>query len=837
MLSILKKILGDESRALVRRYRKIAEKINAREEHISSLSQEKLRELIQIYRDELKGLEDTKKIMAKLDEILIEVFAIVREAAKRTLKERHHDVQLIGGQVLFNKGIAEMRTGEGKTLVATLPTFLLALAGKGVHVVTVNDYLARRDAVWMGQVYEYLGLSVGIINRDISYKYNSDIKAEKKAEDEKLQDEVGSFHVVYDFLEKVNRAEAYACDITYGTNSEFGFDYLRDNLVYETKDLVQRDLFAAIVDEVDSILIDESRTPLIISSASGEDEQVYKTFADVARQMFVGTDFEVDEKERQITLTQVGIDKVEKILGMNNLYAPENAKMVHHLLNAVRAKAIYTLDKDYVVKDGEIVIVDEFTGRLKPGTRWSEGLHQAVEAKEGVKIQKESKTIASITYQNYFRMYERLAGMTGTASTSAEEFAKVYDLQVVSIPTNKEIARTDHNDMVFQTENAKWNAIVEKVKELQAKGQPVLIGTTSIEKNERMAKYFDRGGVKYEMLNAKNHEREGEIISQAGKKGSVVIATNMAGRGVDIKLGGAPVTKEEGDKIRSLGGLYVIGTERHEARRIDNQLRGRSGRQGDPGETQFFVSLDDEIMKRFGGDSMKSMMQKLNVPEEMPIEAKMVNRIIEQSQTKIEGFYFDMRKQVLQYDAVLNTQRDSVYSKRKKILHNNFELIEKFFEQAVAYKPELTELRAEMEQLITKEEFVLSLKMTILQALDIHWMSHLDTMEHLRNSVGLRGYGQHDPLVEYKRESLALFRQMEKNIEISISNYLFYSLKEGIKNIKGGVQVQKVTEVKPVNSELSKIADSIKAGAEIGRNDPCPCGSGKKYKKCHGKDL
>lgn len=771
-----------------------------------------------------------------MSEILPDVFALVREAGKRTLNERHHDVQLVGGQVLFNRGIAEMRTGEGKTLVATLPTFLLALAGKGVHVVTVNDYLARRDAVWMGQVYEYLGLTVGVIGRDESYKYNPNIRADKKAEDEKLQDEVGSFKVVYDFLEKCSRKEAYACDITYGTNSEFGFDYLRDNLVYTKEEVVQRDLFAAIVDEVDSILIDESRTPLIISSSAGEDEQVYKTFKNVAEQLFKDVDFEVEEKERQITLKQSGIDKAEKVLGMSNLYAPENAKMVHHLLNAIRAKAIYIKDKDYVVKDGEIIIVDEFTGRLKPGNRWSEGLHQSVEAKENVKIQKESKTVASITYQNYFRMYERLAGMTGTASTSAEEFAKVYDLQVVSIPTNKDIKRIDHNDIVYQTENAKWNAIVEKVKELTQKGQPVLIGTTSIEKNERMSKYFDRAGVKYEMLNAKNHEREGEIISQAGKKGSVVIATNMAGRGVDIKLGGAPTTKEESDKIRDLGGLFVIGTERHEARRIDNQLRGRSGRQGDPGETQFFVSLDDEIMKRFGGDSMKSVMQKLSVPEDMPIEAKMVNRIIEQSQTKIEGFYFDMRKQVLQYDAVLNTQRESIYGKRKKVLNNDFEYIEKFVESAVLLRGEIQELRVEMENIVGKEEFLRGVKMTILQALDIHWMSHLDTMEHLRSSVSLRGYGQHDPLVEYKRESLRLFKQMEQSINTSVSNYLFYSLKEGVKNFREGITTSGGVKSSKTGSLPANQASVIDGAKEIGRNDPCPCGSGKKFKKCHGKD-
>ena len=841
MQKIFEMIFGTESGRIVKKYRKVVEKINAMEPAILKLTQEEMRARVQKIKEEVGakvspegGDLEGALVFEKLNSHLVEVFALVREAARRTLNERHHDVQLIGGQVLFNKGIAEMRTGEGKTLVATLPTFLLALAGRGVHLVTVNDYLARRDGVWMGQVYEYLGLSVGIINQDKSFKYNSNIAPEKKEKDEKEQDEKGSFKVVEDFLEKCSRKEAYECDITYGTNSEFGFDYLRDNLVYNKDEVAQRDLFAAIVDEVDSILIDESRTPLIISSSAGEDEQIYKTFRDVAAQMFVNTDFVVDEKEKQITLTQDGFLKAERILNVPNLFAPENAKLVHHLLNAVRAKAIYTLDKDYVVKDDEIIIVDEFTGRLKAGTRWSEGLHQAVESKENVKIQKESKTVASITYQNYFRMYERLAGMTGTAGTSREEFGKVYDLQVVSIPTNKDIKRIDHNDVVYQTENAKWNAIVEKVKELQAKGQPVLIGTTSIEKNERMAKYFDRAGVKYEMLNAKNHEREGEIISQAGKKGSVVIATNMAGRGVDIKLGGAPVEKPTADAVRSLGGLYVIGTERHEARRIDNQLRGRSGRQGDEGATQFFVSLDDEIMKRFGGDSMKSMMAKLNVPEDMPLEAKMVNRIIEQSQTKIEGFYFDMRKQVLQYDAVLNTQRESIYGKREKVLKDDKEMIEKFIEKAQELKSEIVELRTEMEKMVGGEEFVRGAKMTILQALDIHWMNHLDTVEHLRSSVALRGYGQHDPLVEYKREGLRLFKEMEKSIENSVANYLFYSLKAGVKNYKEGGQVQNPPGLASRPSLSNGGPSAISAVSEIGRNDSCPCGSGKKYKKCHG---
>jgi preprotein translocase subunit SecA len=827
MKDFFEKIFGSESSRLVKKYRKNVKKINDREASLTNLSQTELREMVALYRKEIQSGDK------KLEDILVDVFAIVREAARRTLNERHYDVQLIGGQVLFNRGIAEMRTGEGKTLTGTAPVFLLALAGKGVHVVTVNDYLARRDAVWVGQVYDYLGLSVGVICRDESFKYNADTKAEQEGgETDERRDETASYKIQYDYLDKVSRHEAYECDITYGTNSEFGFDYLRDNLVSSENELVQRGHFAAIVDEVDSILIDESRTPLIISSEAGEDDAVYKNFANLASQMILDTDFLIEEKERQITLTEDGIEKAEKMLGIQNVYAPGNAKLVHHLLNAVKAKALFVKDKEYVIRDGEVVIVDEFTGRLKPGQRWSEGLHQAVEAKEAVAIKKESKTVASITYQNYFRLYENLCGMTGTAETSKEEFQKVYGLSVVSIPTHREVKRIDRPDVVYQTEKAKWQAITDKVKELHAAGRPVLIGTTSIEKNEILAKYLERAGVRFEILNAKNHERESEIIAGAGKRGSVVVATNMAGRGVDIKLGGPQASTEEREEIRGIGGLFVVGTERHEARRIDNQLRGRSGRQGDPGETQFYVSLEDEIMKRFGGDNMKSMMQKLNVPEDMPIESGMVSRMIETSQKKIEGFYFDMRKQVLQYDAVLNSQRDSIYTRRSRILNSDKVEVEKMLTEIKTEKPEIGELKDEVVERVGDEQFLVGTKAILLQSIDIHWMDHLDTMEHLRGSVALRGYGQHDPLVEYKREGLAMFKQLEQSIRSTAANFLYHSLKESVTLLDSGVVVQS----QPVNQinleDLPKIDTS-----KTGRNDSCPCGSGKKYKHCHGKSA
>ena len=610
------------------------------------------------------GKEGRKQEDAEtLDDILPEAFALVREAARRTLKERHFDVQLLGGQVLHNRGIAEMRTGEGKTLVATLPAYLNALEGKGVHIVTVNDYLSRRDAVWMGQIYHLLGLTVGVINHASSFLYDP----LHQTLDEKRH-ELGSVQVIHEFLRPVTRTEAYKADITYGTNNEFGFDYLRDNLEYSPQNLRQRGFHFAIVDEIDSILIDEARTPLIISAPVAESEDLYGRFAGIARGLERDTDFTVDEKQKAIQLTPAGIEKAEKALGVDNIYTEKGIKYVHHLETAVRAKAIFHLDKEYVVKDGEIIIVDEFTGRMMPGRRWSEGLHQAVEAKEGVKVQKESRTFASITFQNYFRMYKKLSGCTGTAKTSSEEFYKVYGLDVVSIPTNKPVARKDHLDQTFPTGKGKFKAIATRVSELSKNGQPVLIGTVSIEKNEVLSEYLRSVGVTHEVLNAKNHEREGAIIAQAGRKGMVTVATNMAGRGVDIKLGGNPPTVEQAEEVRKLGGLFVLGTERHEARRIDNQLRGRSGRQGDPGATQFFVSMEDTLMRVFASDTIKSVMGRFGIPEDEPIENRMITRSLETAQTKIEGFNFDARKHVLEYDNVLNHQRASVYERRRKIL-------------------------------------------------------------------------------------------------------------------------------------------------------------------------
>ena len=641
-MTFLQKIFGDPNARTLSKIQPIVDTINSLEETYKAKSDDEIRaDITQIKTDiQEKG--------TSLDEVLPQVFALVREASRRTLGQRHFDVQLIGGIVLHQGKIAEMRTGEGKTLVATLPTVLNALTGRGVHVVTVNDYLAKRDAVWMGQIYNFLGLSLGIVTAEGSYLYK-EVPAEDKERDDK-----GSYEVEAEFLTSVSRKEAYEADITYGTNNEFGFDYLRDNMATSKANMVQREYYFTIVDEVDSVLIDEARTPLIISMPDTESPALYKTFASIVPNLKPETDYTVDEKMRTVNITESGIDKVEKSLNINNIYEEKGIAFVHHLEQALKAQALFHLDKEYVVKDGEIIIVDQFTGRLTPGRRYSEGLHQAIEAKEGVAIQQESKTLASITLQNYFRMYDKLAGMTGTAVTSAEEFHKVYKLDVVIMPTNREIKRIDLPDVVYKNEKAKFKAIAQKVKETSQKGQPVLLGTASIEKSEALGKVFDKLKLKYTILNAKQHEAEGLIIADAGKKGAITIATNMAGRGVDIKLGGANATEEEKNEILSLGGLYVIGSERHEAIRIDNQMRGRSGRQGEPGMTQFYLSLDDEIMRIFGGDRIKSLMERFNFPEDEPIENVLIAKSIEGAQTKIEGFHFDSRKHLLEYDDVLN---------------------------------------------------------------------------------------------------------------------------------------------------------------------------------------
>ncbi len=702
-----------------------------------------------------------------LDDVLVEAFALVRESARRTLAMRHFDVQLVGGIMLHRGKIAEMRTGEGKTLVGTLPAYLNALSGKGVHVVTVNDYLSRRDAVWMGQIYAALGLSVGVINHDASYLYDPSHR-----ELDEARDETGSYKIVYEFLRPCSRKEAYAADITYGTNSEFGFDYLRDNIEFEPDRLRQRGHAFAIVDEIDSILIDEARTPLIISAPAPGGEELYRTFAPIARALAVDEHYTVDEKMRSVALTDAGIEAAEQMLGIENIYTERGIKYVHHLETAVRAQALFTRDKEYVVREGEVVIVDEFTGRLQPGRRWSDGLHQAVEAKEGVAIQRESKTYASITYQNYFRMYEKLAGMTGTALTSQEEFYTVYKLEVVPIPTNKPVCRVDHNDLIFQNEKGKFAAIIGKVRAIYETGQPILIGTASIESNERLSTALTAAHIPHQMLNAKNHEREGEIIAAAGRKGAVTLATNMAGRGVDIKLGGPDATPEEAAHIRALGGLFVLGTERHEARRIDNQLRGRSGRQGDPGATQFFVSMDDTLMRVFGGDRVKSLMGTFGIPEDQPIEMRLLSSTLENAQTRIEGFHFDARKQVLAYDDVLNQQRTVIYARRRQLLAGDAAEVARFRDELISTIPDIeTTLEAKQAELGTAE-FTDLFRRVILQMVDTLWVEHLEVMNYTRSSVNLRAYGQRDPLIEYRKEGTRLFREMQYAVCARIAEVL-----------------------------------------------------------------
>jgi preprotein translocase subunit SecA len=840
-IPFIENMFGDESKKAVKKLTPIVDKVFSYEESLKTLSDEELRERSLTLKEKvttsLEGLEGAplrdkeKKI---LEEVLPEAFALVREASRRTLHMMHYRVQVIGGILLHRGHIAEMRTGEGKTLVATLPAYLNALTGRGVHVVTVNDYLSRRDAVWMGQVYDKLGLSISVINHQSAYLYDSThLSEQEEKNDDATRDEVGSYKVVHDFLKPCGRQDAYKADITYGTNNEFGFDYLRDNIGYSKDALSQRVHHYAIVDEIDSILIDEARTPLIISAPAQESSDMYTTFAKIADTLIQDEDYTVDEKQRAIALTESGITKAEEMLGITNMYSIEGMKNVHHLETAVRAKALFIREKEYVVRDGEVVIVDEFTGRMQPGRRWSDGLHQAVEAKEGVKIEQESRTLASITFQNYFRFYEKLAGMTGTAETSKEEFYKVYGLVVTPIPTHNVIRRTDHSDLIFQSEKGKWQALAKRVKALHEKGQPVLIGTISIEKNEAISKYLEREGVPHSILNAKNHEKEGEIIASAGKRGAVTIATNMAGRGVDIKLGGPNATDAEREEVLALGGLFVIGTERHEARRIDNQLRGRSGRQGDVGETQFYVSLEDDLMRVFGSGNIKNMMGRFGIPEDEPIESRIVTRALEGAQEKIEGFHFDTRKHTLQYDDVLSHQRSSIYSKRRRILFGDDNLVEEVFNDLIALKPELGETIAKKEEMYSKEAVRHVFRIMMLQAIDTLWMEHLDQMEHLRNTVNLRAYGQRDPLVEYKKEGLRAFR----NLETTLNNELIIFL-ENIDGFFAAQEAQRTQDfVQVIPESVSKQQDTIAGASKVGRNDPCPCGSGKKVKKCDCKEY
>lgn len=891
-MSILSKILGDSNERYIKSVQPLVDQINSLEPEFQKISPEELRQkTVEFKKRLLSPSTGSGGIIETLDDLLPEAFAAVREAARRSLNQRHFDVQLIGGIVLHQGKIAEMRTGEGKTLVATLPLYLNSLTGKGCHLVTPNDYLSRVGGGWMGPVYHALGVSVGVIAHDFSGIYDPDFQAQPSHGDPRL-----------DHWRPCSRIEAYGADITYGTNNEFGFDYLRDNLAYDINNLSQREHNFAIVDEVDSILIDEARTPLIISAPDEESADLYKTFSRITPRLEENADYNVDHKLKAVSITEPGIEKVEKILGIKNLYEEKGFRYVRYLEQALRAQALFHLDKDYVVKDGEIIIVDEFTGRLMPGRRWSEGLHQAIEAKENVQVQRESRTLATITFQNYFRMYAKLAGMTGTAATNGEEFHKVYKLDVIIIPTNKQLIRRDSPDLIFRTETGKMRAVVSEIKERHKLGQPVLVGTVSIEKNERLSALLKRDGVPHEILNAKNHEREANIISQAGRLGAVTIATNMAGRGVDIILGGNPSSADEADRVRGLGGLHVIGTERHEARRIDNQLRGRAGRQGDSGSTQFFLSLEDDVMKIFGSERIKNMMESFGIPEDQPIENKMVSKAIEAAQAKIEGFHFDSRKHVLDFDDVMNKQRNFVYKLRNEILREGAELykekILQFVEEevsmvvdfhtagyrsdwnleeiaetikAISGSPEnlhkkfeelvqeaneedgrekikehaiefLNNFYIEREKLIGSEGMRNLEKVVLLQTIDMLWMDHLDIMEHLRDSVRLRAYGQRDPLVEYKNEGSRLFKELQAAIRSQVVNTIF---KVGVQMRQETRDMGQVQYKKPEAQSLSNVSGQhisksmshVANGhvAPVGRNDPCPCGSGKKYKRCHGQ--
>jgi len=873
-MSFLSKIFGDPTKRYIQRVQPTVDKINKLEETFESFSNEKLKEKTGELRERLKKGET-------LDNLLPEAFALVRESAKKTLKQRHYDVQLIGGIVLHEGKIAEMKTGEGKTLSATLSAFLNALSGKGVHIITVNDYLARRDTVWMGQIYHLLGLSIGCLNHEQAFLYDPSYK-KPDTEKEKIRDELGAFKVVEDFLRPCSRKEAYEADITYGTNNEFAFDYLKDNMVFSIEEQVQRGFNYAILDEIDSILIDEARTPLIISRPAEESTKKYYQFARLVDRLKENEHYNLDEKMRSATFTEEGQNKVVEYLGFDP-WAEGDIYHVHQLEQALKAKVLFRREKDYVVKDGKVVIVDEFTGRLMPGRRWSGGLHQAIEAKEHeiggnpeVEVKQESRTLASITFQNYFRMYEKLAGMTGTAVTSAEEFDKVYGLDVIVIPTNKPLQRETLPDRIYKTEEGKFRAVVEEIKKRHEKGQPLLVGTRSIEKNEYLGRLLEKEGIPHQILNAKNHEKEGEIIAQAGRLGQVTIATNMAGRGVDIILGGNPPEKEEQKKVISLGGLHVIGTERHEARRIDDQLRGRAGRQGDPGSSQFFVSLEDEIARIFGGDRIRRLMEILHIPEDQPIEDKRISKLIESAQAKIEGFNFDIRSQVLKYDDVLTKHRQRFYQEREKLLkESNLEEdivkaleneirriisfhcagdyteewnLEEVFEEVRTIFPlddrchqRLREITSEKNlQVSQKREKILDLlrklgekalrqkekelgeqnmrkaeKVISLRISDLLWAEHLSAMDHLRDEVRIRAYGGRDPLVEYQSEGHKMFKKLLNIIDSNIIRAIFKA------EIKATAEQQRS---KPVRIQTTS--------GKVGRNDPCPCGSGKKYKKC-----
>ncbi len=834
---LLKKIVGTKNDRELKRYSFILEEVNKLEPLMMSLSDEELQAKTPYFKKKLEeGLS--------LDEILPEAFAVAREASRRTLMMRPFDVQVIGGVVLHEGKIAEMKTGEGKTLAATMPLYLNAVEGKGCHVITVNDYLAKRDAEWMGPIYKFLGLSVGVIVHG---------------------------------MDDNERREAYHADITYGTNNEFGFDYLRDNMKFNLDDYVQREFNYAIVDEVDSILIDEARTPLIISGPSEESTDKYYKINQIIPRLKKEIDYTVDEKSRTVVLTEEGVGHVENLLNVPNLYEPKNIEIVHHVNQALKAHTLFRRDVDYLVKDGQVVIVDEFTGRVMPGRRYSDGLHQALEAKEKVKIEKENQTLASITFQNYFRMYKKLAGMTGTADTEAAEFKKIYNLEVIVVPTNMPMIRQDNNDLIYKTEKEKIKAVIEEVRELNKQKRPVLIGTISIEKSELLSKYLTRAGIKHHVLNAKNHEKEAEIVAQAGQPGMVTISTNMAGRGTDIRLG---------EGVAEAGGLHILGTERHESRRIDNQLRGRSGRQGDDGSSRFYLSLEDDLLRIFGAERISAIMDRIGIEEDQPIEHKYISRAIENAQKRVEGQNFDIRKHLLDYDDVMNRQRKVIYEQRKKVLRGEDlwadinemideivdDLLLEFIDEKAhisewnlkgledaAYKQFSLKLKlydekkldsaqdlreylvSSIKQLLTEKEKEFGqelmnylMKVIMLQAIDIHWKEHLLSMDHLREGIGLRGYGQKDPIREYQREGYEMFMDMIFRVKMhSIEKLCMVRIQreEEVEEIR---QKQKQDYVMS-RGEDTPAKQTIKhEGGKVGRNDPCPCGSGKKYKKCCG---
>ncbi len=836
--SLLKKIVGTKNDRELKRLSFYRDDISRLEPQMMKMADAELRAKTDIFREKLKdGLE--------LEDILVEAFAVAREAARRTVQMRPFDVQIVGGIVLHEGKIAEMKTGEGKTLAATMPLYLNALAGRGSHVVTVNDYLAKRDAQWMGPIYNFLGLTVGVIVHD-------------------MDDE--------------ERKEAYNSDITYGTNNEFGFDYLRDNMKFSLEDYVQRDFYYAIVDEVDSILIDEARTPLIISGPAEESTDKYFKINQIIPRLRKEQDYTVDEKMRSVVLTEEGIARVEKYLNVQNLYEPKNIETLHHVNQALKAHTLFRRDVDYLVKDGQVIIVDEFTGRVMPGRRYSDGLHQALEAKEKVKIERENQTLASITFQNYFRMYEKLAGMTGTADTEAAEFKKIYNLDVLVIPTNMPMIRSDYTDVIYKTEGEKFKAVINEIKELHKEKRPVLVGTISIEKSETLSKLLSRSGIKHHVLNAKNHEREAEIIAEAGQLAAVTISTNMAGRGTDIKLG---------EGVAELGGLHILGTERHESRRIDNQLRGRSGRQGDKGSSRFYLSLEDDLLRIFGAERISAIMDRIGLEEDQPIEHRLISRAIENAQKRVEGQNFDMRKHVLEYDDVMNRQRQVIYEQRKRVLRGEelssdiADMIEEIIDELLmAYIDEKShpeewnvkglegvlfkqfsikvnlsgtdrwgnadavreEVLGEVNKHLAAKEGELGKpmmdylkKVIMLQSIDNHWKDHLLAMDHLKEGIGLRGYGQRDPIREYQKEGYELFMAMVNGIKGDTIEKLC------MVRLSAEEEPPQIGERPRQDFVMSRGEDAAtpapvrREGEKVGRNDPCPCGSGKKYKKCCGR--